>query len=1007
MSEEILKALMQLFALIVKQDGGMLRSEREYVLNFLNKQLSPGSVPEYLDLFDSGAGELIEKDPGEEFEPPSVKDSVKIFGICKKINKTLNQSQKVVVLMRLFELVDADKRYSPQRMNIINTVAEVFKIQKNEFGSIETFIKTMADDKFDDDAILKLDKSSTCIDCSEAEKEFTDSNILVLRIESVDLYFIKHYSSSQLFLNGLPLTVGKVYTVAKGSSLRHQHGQAIYYSDIASHFLARQDLNKISLVASDIKFVFPGNETGLNGISIHETEGTLLGIMGSSGSGKTTLLNCLSGILKPSEGTVHINDINVHASGASIEGVIGFVPQDDLLIEDLTVFQNLYYAASLCFRQKSRSEVTELVDRSLQSLGLYEKRDLKVGSPMNKVISGGQRKRLNIALELIREPSIMFLDEPTSGLSSRDSENVMDLLRELTFKGKLIVTVIHQPSSEIYKMFDRMMVLDQGGEVAYYGNPVEALIHFKKIDAQIESSIGECPTCGNINPETIFNIIETEVVDEFGRYTGVRKMSPKDWAREYDKLKLVDDTEHISDPPPSNLNPPSPFKQWLLFAKRDLLGKIANKQYIALTLLEAPILGFILSYIIRYIADPSSTVYVFRENENIPIYIFMSLIVALFLGLITSAEEIFKDRKILNRERFLHLSRSSYLLAKVAILLLIAALHALLFVAIANPILGIKGLYFHYWLAFFTTAACASLIGLNISASFNSAITIYIVVPMIMIPMMVLSGAMFPFDKLNRTIGSVGRVPVIAEIMPTKWTYEALMVAQAKDNRYDKLVYQYNKDESQADYYTARRLRSLETSLDLTIRAFRNDELSEESPADIKLIYNEIKHLSEIGIVPPFGDIELINTTDFNLELSTDIRNYIVTAETAFNNIVTKVMIKRDIFVNANREALSPLMEDNHNDKLWEIVKKVYEPNKILRYKDRFVQNFDPIYQNPEIKGPLGFRTHFFSPVKPIFGRYADTFTFNIIVVWLMTMIMYVILYFDLFARLVNKLIRK
>lgn len=160
---------------------------------------------------------------------------------------------------------------------------------------------------------------------------------------------------------------------------------------------------------------------------------------------------------------------------------------------------------------------------------------------MTKIISGGQRKRLNIALELIREPSIMFLDEPTSGLSSRDSENVIDLLRELTFKGKLIVTVIHQPSSEIFKMFDQMLILDNGGEMVYYGNPVEALVHFKTLDAQIESSVGECPTCGNINPETIFNIIETEVVDEFGRYTGKRKMAPTDWAREYKKLYPLTD----------------------------------------------------------------------------------------------------------------------------------------------------------------------------------------------------------------------------------------------------------------------------------------------------------------------------------------------------------------------------------------------------------------------------------------------------------------------------------
>jgi ABC-type multidrug transport system ATPase subunit len=1008
MSEEILKALMQLFALIVKQDGGMLSNEREYVHSFLKKQLSPNSVPEFLELFDSNSGPVIDVAPVSDNEPPSVKDSVKIFSICKKINRTLNQSQKIVVLMRLYELIDADKRYTLQRMNIINTVSEVSKIEKDEIKSIDTFVKILDNSTTENNAILKLDNNASCFECSEEDNKLNeDNNIFILWLASVDLYFIKHFSSSQLFLNGLPLPSRKIYTIAKGSSIRYQHGRPVYYSDIASHFLAKKDFNKISLVARDVKYIFPGNNIGLNGIDLNESEGTLLGIMGSSGSGKTTLLNLLSGINSPSSGEVRINGIDVHNNAAPIEGVIGYVPQDDLLIEDLTVFQNLYYAAGLCFKNQSKSELTRMVDSSLLNLGLFEKRDLKVGSPLSNVISGGQRKRLNIALELIREPSIMYLDEPTSGLSSRDSENVIDLLRELTSKGKLIITVIHQPSSEIFKMFDRMLILDKGGEMIYYGNPVEALIHFKTLDAQIESSVGECPSCGNINPENIFNIIETEVVDEFGQYTGKRKMSPEDWAREYKNLHPGGDLAEVKDPPPSNLNVPSWLKQLRLFAERDIKSKISNKQYIALTLLEAPILGFMLSYIIRYIADPSSSIYIFRENENIPIYIFMSLIVALFLGLITSAEEIYKDRKILKREHFLHLNRSSYLLAKISVLLLIAAVQAILFVAIANPVLGIKSLSFQYWLAFFTTAACANLIGLNISASFNSAITIYIVVPMVMIPMMVLSGAMFPFDKLNRDIGSVGKVPVIAEIMPTKWTYEALMVTQAKDNNYDKLVYNYDKQSSQADFYASRRLMSLNDALESTLRAYRHKEISEDNPSELPLLRNEIEHLSSLGLFEPFESLDLINPSDFNHLLAEEIKEYIRHAIATFNNIANSASIKKDIFINANREALDILYDDHHNQKLNEIVKKVYELNKILEYKDEYVQNIDPIYLDPGFNGPLSFRTHFLAPRKQIFGTMVDTFPFNISIVWLMTIIFYLLLYIDVFAKIVNRLSRK
>jgi energy-coupling factor transporter ATP-binding protein EcfA2 len=624
------------------------------------------------------------------------------------------------------------------------------------------------------------------------------------------------------------------------------------------------------------------------------------------------------------------------------------------------------------------------------------------------VISGGQRKRLNIALELIREPSVLFLDEPTSGLSSRDSENVIDLLRELTFKGKLIFTVIHQPSSEIFKMFDKMLILDHGGEMVYYGNPIEALIYFKTLDTQIDSNIGECPSCGNINPETIFNIIETEVVDEFGKYTGVRKVSPGDWAEKYYQNKSIEKPEEVYDTPSTNLNRPSRLNQFLIFAQRDLLSKIANRQYVMLTLLEAPVLGFILSYIVRYIADPSSNKYIYLENENIPIYIFMGLIVALFVGLISSAEEIFKDRKVLRREHFLNLSNSSYLLAKILILFFISAIQTFLFVIIANNILGINGLTLQYWLAFFTTAAFANVLGLNISASFNSAITIYIVVPMLMIPMMVLSGAMFPFDKLNRTIGSVGKVPIIAEIMPTKWTYEALIVTQAKDNKFDKIFYEIDKEKSVADFNTVFRLPAIETALNQTFQAYREKELSKDNPSKLKLIQNEFSKIAATGIIEDYADLNKLNPDDFNHLVAESAFEYINRLKAFYNSQYNSAEIRKDKVIMMNRgEEMDNLYDQYHNLRLEDIVKKVGERIQVLEYKDNLIQNYDPIYQDPSQESLIGIRSHFLSPSKRLFNREYDTFIFNIAVVWIMTLVLYSMLYFNVLPFFLNIFNRK
>jgi len=1011
MSEEILKALMQLFALIVKQDEGVESNERDYVENFLTQQLNDEAIPEYLALFDEMAG-LTGDDKEEKTDKvklTSVKDSVRILGICKKINKTLTQKQKVIVLVRLFELINSDRKFSEQRMAIINTVAEVFKLTKEEFISIESFVINNEVDKLDYSCNLII--SETKLDtkeCKQVKVDSLDGNILILQVKSVDLYFMRYTGHKDVFLNGLPVNYKRIYLFANGGTIKLPKGKPIYYSDIVAHYLADSTSVKISYSIQNLNFIFPNGGVGLRNINFSEDQGKLIGLMGASGAGKTTLLNVLAGLNEPTSGQILINGINLHTEREKLEGVIGYIPQDDLLIEELTVYQNLYYNAKLCFNDKSEEEINALVDKTLINLGLHERKHLKVGTPLNKMISGGQRKRLNIALELIREPSILFVDEPTSGLSSRDSENVMDLLRELALKGKLIFVVIHQPSSDIYKMFDNMMILDTGGYMIYYGNPVEGVMYFKRLDAQINSEVGECPTCGNVNPELIFNIIEAKVVDEYGKYTLQRKISPLKWEENYKENIKLSHVEPITEPPPSTLRIPSWLIQLKIYTIRDFLSKISNKQYIALNLLEAPLLGLILSYIIRYIADPNSRQYIFRENENINIYIFMILIVALFLGLTVSAEEIFRDRKILKREAFLNLSRSSYLISKIFILFTISAIQAFLFILIANNIIGVRGMMFEYWFALFTTAAFANMLGLNVSASFNSAVTIYILIPLLMIPMMILSGAMFPFDKMNRTIGGIKKVPLVAEFMPTKWSFEALMVNQFKDNEFEKNFYEIEKRESNSDFKYVHYIPELENQLsyiennwhrinepEVKVRitdglALLKNELNKEQYRS-GMIFESVNQL-EISL---FNEIVLVKTTDYLNKLKS---NYSLIFQKANDEKDNKIR-----YIKKNQPGLYESKRDSyHNASVEDQVKKRLEKKPILRYKDELVQQIDPIYKDPDIEGYFNFRSHFFAPQKYFAGKYYDTYWFNMIFVWFMTLVLYVTLYYELLKKFLS-----
>ena len=1010
MSEEILKALMQLFALIAKQDGGVEDEEQRFVHDFLVQQIADAKVKEYYTLFEEYAGlkrQMTILPQNDVIKLTSVVDSVKILGICKKINKTLNQDQKVVVLLRLYELVNADKKFTNQRMEIITTVADVFKIPKNEKNDIEYFVTDNSSHELIEKNLLIINDNGRIPDNFRyLATEKLDGDIIILSVPSVGLYFIKYTGNEDIYLNGLAVSNRRTYLFASGSAVRIPKGKPVYYSDIASHFLLDKTPTRISYDASDVNFIFPDGVPGIRKISFSENQGKLVGIMGASGSGKTTLLNILSGLTKPKSGNILINGIDLYEQKDKLHGIIGFIPQDDLLIEELTVFQNLYYNAKLCFRNLPENEIIELVDRTLSSLGLIDIKYLKVGSVLNKLISGGQRKRLNIALELIREPSILFVDEPTSGLSSRDSENVMDLLRELALKGKLIFVVIHQPSSEIYKMFDRIIILDVGGYLIYYGNPVEAVMYFKRMDTQINSEIGECPTCGNVNPELIFNIIESRVIDEFGNYTSERKVTPETWSKLFEQEQTIIKPLIALEAPQKNLQVPGWFSQFRIFAVRDFLSKISNRQYVLLTVLEAPALGFILSYIIRYIADPTSSAYIFRENENIPIYIFMSLIVALFIGLTVSAEEIFRDRKILKREALLNLSKSSYLMSKIIILFFISAIQAILFVVIGNNILGIKGMTFAYWFALFTTAACANLIGLNVSASFNSAITIYIIIPLIMIPMMVLSGAMFSFDKLNRTVSSVGKVPWIAEIMPTKWSYEALMVHQFKANRFQRQFYKVKKDESIADFKQVYLLPELNKRLELVFEELQSTGKIKNTADDLKLIKNELSKENVLvpniafeqmnDLIPEKVSPELFDRLRLHLAKLDDYysREFVI-ATTQLENMIISYMEQKPGLYNRYKDMY-------HNESVEEYVRKVFEKNEMVEHNNELIQQIDPIYKDPFPGNWLSFRSHFFAPRKYFLGSYFDTYWFNMSFIWFLTIVFYITLYFDLVKKLMG-----
>lgn len=784
MNETILNGLLNLFAVFASAVRIEEQQASRAVHFYLSSHFGVRSHKEYIELYS----ELRSMYDDPLF--PVDKENV-IRNICEQMKVKLVAEEQLLLLVRFVEFAYSNSEEFENHLPLFLLVADIFAIPQEEFDDILAFITGKPSS-----SLLTISGEDAAIG-NHITRKGMDGFIRVLFIRRFDKQIFTYYGSGVVFMNDIPLSPGIFYAWQHSSVLKGPLFLPVYYSDLLTVYNKNERKEAIFLNGRDLNFIFKNSTNGLHNFSFNLESGQLVAIMGGSGVGKSTLLGIMSGNIRPDEGSITVNGYPLDAPEA--RQLIGFVPQDDLLIEELTVYQNLWFTARLCFARLSDQEIKARVENVLKELDLEGIKDLEVGSPIRKTISGGQRKRLNIALELIREPAILYLDEPTSGLSSSDSEKVIMLLKEQTHRGKLVVVNIHQPSSEIYKLFDRLWLLDRGGYPIYDGNPIEAIIYFKQAAKYTDPDISVCSICGNVNPELILNIIDSKKIDDSGNQTNIRKFTPEEWHEKYISSRPSYTPVEEKELPDSKQKKPTWFKQFCIFLERNIRTKLVNKQYLAITLLEAPLLALIVSLLTRYVDGDE---YTLLANKNFVSYIFMSVIVVTFMGLSISAEEIIKDRPVLKREHFLRLSRSSYLTSKMVYLLGVSGLQSLLFILVGNTIIGVGWEMFGvWWSILWVTSFLANLMGLILSQSMNSVVAIYITIPLLLIPQILLCGLVIKFDDLNTSASKENKVPLIGDIIPSRWAFETLMVEQFADNAYNQAYFPIEREKYLAQYY--------------------------------------------------------------------------------------------------------------------------------------------------------------------------------------------------------------
>jgi ABC transport system ATP-binding/permease protein len=627
-----------------------------------------------------------------------------------------------------------------------------------------------------------------------------------------------------------PIQVGEtpVRTAAPlrdGDTIRIDVGQFLRCN--FSERIIEEERNIIrTLEVNEVTHRFNKGEIGLEGISFNVTRGELVCVMGASGSGKSTLLKVLAGQLQPTNGEILLNGQSLYRNLDILKHYISHMPQQDAFDEHLTIGENLHFAAAIRAPHLSRRDRVRRLDAKLIELGLSERRDAVVGSADRKILSGGERKRLNIGLDMIGMSDVYLFDEPTSGLSSKDSEHVMEIIRGMAHN-KIIIVTIHQPSSKIFQMFHKAILLDKGGRLVFFGTPSEMLRYFAEAEHQHQfgAELGACPSCGTTRPEFIFDVLETPLRDlsgdviyeenSRGQLVPSRRYAPEFWRDKYEAFRLIQDVKQVSlrQEPVAPL-PPAPTErkrlplrwhdQWTQFRsllRRVFISKMRNRANLVITICVAPVLALLIASILRY---SESGTYDFASAYHIPTFLFLGLIVAMFLGLTNSADDIIRDRAVLQRERNLDVRLSYYVIAKTLTLGVFALIQCVLFVLIGNYVLEIRGMFWIYLGIMFMTAMSGVSLGLLISSLVADPKTAANIVPLVLIPQIIMGGALIKYEDMNRNLAllyalshwfsehpstdkskkmeSKLQVPFVCQFVAMRWSYEEMVLAQDKLN---------------------------------------------------------------------------------------------------------------------------------------------------------------------------------------------------------------------------------
>ncbi|MBQ6715507.1 MAG: ATP-binding cassette domain-containing protein [Clostridia bacterium] len=439
-------------------------------------------------------------------------------------------------------------------------------------------------------------------------------------------------------------------------------------------------------------------------VNLEIKPGELVSIIGGSGAGKSTIMNVLCGYLSPTEGDVHINGVNLYKNFSSLKKLFGYVPQQDIVYNNLTLYDMLKYTAKLRLPPDTdERDRNQAINKAIAMVDLEDKRDSLI-----KALSGGQKKRASIAVELLSDPKLLFLDEPSSGLDPGTERSLMLSLRRMADAGKTIILVTH--STLQLSLCDKIAFMGKGGNLCFFGNVNEAKAFF------------------GVN----------DVVDIYAKITN----APLEWRTKYEHTHLsLHKTEEQPLPGTANAKDKTSLKQMSVLCKRYTKLVWNDRQRLILLMVQAPLLAALISLV----ANGQQ----FKQYEMSKSLLFALSCSGFWVGMLNAIQEICKERTILKREYMTGLSLSYYVLSKIIVLSVLCLIQSIMLTSVFSLMVGLpeNGVIFspiiEMFITTWITSTSAAATGLFVSSLFTNPDRAMTVAPLLLMPQMLFSGLLF------------------------------------------------------------------------------------------------------------------------------------------------------------------------------------------------------------------------------------------------------------------------